>query len=144
MRSVHYEGGEGSFRTEVPEGWEEETDPDGGLLLAREEGVGLLHLLPFERGPEEALDPAEELYAFLDAQDIQLEEDEVEDIELPEGGALALCEYLAEDGEELTYCLVAVATAAGRLLFASYTCPAGEEEKEAEEVRAILGRVTLS
>ena len=141
MRAVRYTGVDGAFGMTVPDDWVEEDDPEGGLLLARPEGTGLLHLLPFERGPEEEHDPAEELYAFLAEQEIEIEEDEVEDVALPAGGSLALCEYLADDDEELAYFMVAVATAPGGLLFASYSSPAGEEEAEREAVRAILESV---
>lgn len=143
MRAVRYTGAGGAFGVLVPEDWVEEDDPEGGLLLARPDGAGLLHLLSFERDEEEELDPAEELYAFLAEQEIELEEDEVEDIALPAGGALALCEYLAEDDEELAYFMVAVATAPGGLVFANYSCPAGEEEAEQEAVRAILQTLRL-
>lgn len=122
----------------LPPGWEAERDGEGGLLLFASEGPGLLHLMPFEREPEEEVDPADELYAFLADQEIELEEDEVADVELPTGGSLALCEYEEDEDDEEVYWMVGVATAPGHLVFASYSCASGEEEMEAETVRGIL------
>jgi hypothetical protein len=150
---------EGTRRTEVeagvevdlPAGWETEADEEGGANLLAEEGVGLLHLVRFDQPPGEVADPAEELYAFLEDQGIELEEDDVEDVELPGEALLALCEYIteqedaseAEDDEPATFWLVGVATAPGNLVFGSYSCPAGREGEEREVVRAILSSLRL-
>lgn len=141
MGIVHYEEKDGSFELQLPAGWWYEPDEEGGLLVAKEDGVGLLHLIPFERGPGEEADPADELYAFLEDQEIELEEDEVEDVELLTGGSLALCEYLAEEGDELVYWMIGVATAPGQLLFASYSCPAEDQDQESESIRDLLAKV---
>lgn len=139
-----------SFDFEIPDGWEAEPDEDGGVAVAREDGHGLLHLIAFEQASAEVPDPAEELYIFLEDQGIELEEDEIEDLELTSGAELSLCEYLSEDEEEdpqereMTYWLVAVATAPGNLVFANYTCPAGEEDHEREVVRGILATLRLA
>jgi hypothetical protein len=115
-----------------------EEDGEGGVLLFREDGHGLLHLIPFERGLGDEADPGEELYAFLDEQEIELQEDEVEDIELSPFGSLALCEYIEEDADETVYWMMGVATAPGRLVFASYSCPVLEREDERDAVRRTL------
>lgn len=138
MGSARYSDSEGTFALDVPEGWEVEKDEEGGLLVSRPEGYGLLHLIPFARDPSEEIDPAEELYAFLEDQEIELEEDEVEDLELAAGGLLALCEYGTEEGDERVYWMVGVAAAPGQLVFANYSCPAGEEEMERTVARDIL------
>lgn len=140
-----------TFEFEIPEGWQAEPDEEEGLQAGRVDGAGLLHLIGFEQDTAEALDPAEELYIFLEDQGIQLEEDEIEDLELESGAELSLCEYLSEDDEEegegdaeTTYWLVAVATVPGNLVFASYTCPAGREDEERETVREILTTLRLA
>ena len=139
-----------TFDFEVPDRWEAEVDEEGGIAVTGPAEVGLLHLIAFEQPGDEPLDPAEELYIFLEAQGIELEEDEIEDLELPGGAELSVCEYLAEDEEEEegegepTYWMVAVATASGNLVFASYTCPAGDAEGERETVRAILTSLRLA
>jgi hypothetical protein len=133
----------GAFEVQLPVGWEVEADEEGGLLLGEHHGCGLLHLIQFDREPGEEADPAEELYAFLEDQEIELEEDEVEDVGLGGGGSLAVCEYLSEEGEEIVYWLVGVATAPGQLLFASYSCPHGEEEQEKGRVREILASLSF-
>jgi hypothetical protein len=139
MRIERYEGPDGSFELLVPDGWSAERDEaDGGLLVSAEGGEGLLHLMPFEREAGEGVDPAEELYAFLEDQEIELEEDEVEDVELEGEAAAAVCEYISEDGDESVYWLVGVVTAPGQLLFASYSCALGAEEREREVVMNIL------
>jgi hypothetical protein len=143
MSRVEYRERDGSFDLLLPTGWEAERDESGGVLLASDGGCGLLHVIPFEREAGEEADPGEELYAFLEDQQIELEEDEVEDFDLAAGGALALCEYLAEEDDQLIYWMVGVATAPGQLLFASYSCPAGEEERESGLVRDILSTVTF-
>jgi hypothetical protein len=143
MSQIRYQEPDGSFELELPEGWVAERDEEGGLLLTRLEGPGLLHLIPFQRAPEEDVDPADELYAFLEEQEIELEDDEVEDVDLPGGGALALCEYVAEDEDEAVWWIVGVATAPGQLLFASYSCALGEEEPEREQVRRVLAGLRL-
>jgi len=131
------------FRRSIPPGWLDESDGEGGRSIYREDGAGLLTLISFPGDSDEDLDPAEELYAFLEEQGIEIEEDEVEDIDLADGGSLALCEYLEEEdedeGEGEVYWLVAVAAWPGQLVFASYSCPEGEGGGEIDEVRAILG-----
>lgn len=141
-----------TFEFDIPEGWQAEPDEEEGLQAGRVDGAGLLHLIGFEQETGEALDPAEELYIFLEDQGIQLEEDEIEDLELESGAELSLCEYLSENEEEgegegereTTYWLVAVATVPGNLVFASYTCPAGREDEERETVRDILTTLRLA
>lgn len=133
------------FRIRLPAGWEAERDEEEGILVGAEEGAGLLHLVHFPGSGEEVADPAEELYAFLEEQEIEIEEDEVEDLDLEGGAVLSYCEY-AEEGEEeepATYWLVGVATAPGGLVFVSYSCPAGSEERERETVLDILSTLTL-
>lgn len=135
-----------AFSVRIPKGWEAERDEEEGVTVASEEGVGLLHLMSFAHPPGEQPDPAEELYTFLDEQEIEIEEDEVEDLELPGAGELSICEYLEEgeeEDEEATYWLVGVATAPGNLVFFSYSCPAGREGEERETVRGILATLTL-
>jgi hypothetical protein len=143
MRTARHSDADGAFSVTLPDGWDEEPDEEGGLLLAREEGAGLLHLVSFSRESLEFVDPAEELYAFLAEHEIHLEEDEVEDIELRSGGVLAYCEYATEEDGESVYWLVAVAAAPGQLVFASYSCPLGEEDEEREVVREILTTLQL-
>ena len=144
---TRYTDAEGGFELRLPAGWYAEPDPEaGGVEVAHPDGAGALHLVGFPQPPEEFPDPAEELYAFLEEQGVELEEDEVEDLELPGGGELALCEYVSEDedGEEgETFWMTGVATAPGGLVFASYSCAAGEEEEEREAVRGILGSLRL-
>ena len=133
-----------AYSLSLPEGWVAEADEEEGVSVSAPEGAGLLHLVAFPHSGDEGLDPAEELYAFLEEQGIEIEEDEVEDLELPAGGELALCEYLSEDedeedaGEETTYWLVGVAMGPATLLFISYSCPSGEEEQERNAIREIL------
>nr|MDQ3389172.1 hypothetical protein [Gemmatimonadota bacterium] len=105
-----------------------------------------LHLLAFAHTPEEFPDPAEELYAFLHEQGVELEEDEVEDLPLEGGAELALCEYLAEDEEEgeESFCIAGVATGSGTLVFVTYSCAAGDEEQEREALRQILASLRLN
>jgi hypothetical protein len=137
---------DGRFSLQPPPGWSAATDEDqDGLELWNETGVGTLHLISFEPD-EEFLDPAEELYAFLEERGVELEDDEVEDVALADGGELALCEYLSEDEEEgdSLFWLVGVATAPQALVFATYFCPAGDEGREREQVRAALASLRLS
>jgi hypothetical protein len=134
---------DGHFLFRAPEEWEVERDEEGGVLVSRPEGAGMLHLIHFDREGDEEADPGEELYAFLEEQEIELEEDEVEDLELPTG-SLALCEYLEEDEDETVFWLIGVATAPGGLVFASYSCPAGEEAEEKGIVRALLATLELT
>lgn len=138
---------ERGVEVEVPQGWESDEDEDEGILLSSEEGPGLLHLVAFADPAEEPSDPAEELYAFLEDQGVELKEDEVEDMELEGGAELAYCEYVSEDGEEedepATYWLVGIATGPGRLVFGSYTCPAGEQEAERATIVSILSSLKL-
>lgn len=130
------------FEMTIPAGWTHEEDEEGGILLAGPSGAGLLHVMSFDQGGD-ALDPAEELYVFLDGQGVELEDDEVEDVELDADSDLAYCEYLTEEDDEegsegdeeaATYWLVGVATRPGRLVFCSYSCPAGSQEVEREVV----------
>jgi hypothetical protein len=138
---------EGRFDLAVPAGWTvEPEEEEGGVEVWREDGAGTLHLISFEAPDDSFPDPGEELYAFLENRGVELEEDEVEDLSLEGDAELALCEYVAEDEEEeeATFCLVAVATAPGALVFATYLCPAGEEDSEREAVRALLSTLRLN
>ena len=134
-----------AFSLSLPEGWVAEPDEEEGVSVHSPEGAGLLHLVAFPASEEQEQDPAEELYAFLEEQGIEIEEDEVEDVELPAGGELALCEYLSEEEEEdeTTYWLVGVAMSPATLVFVSYSCPSGQEEKERANLREILTSLTL-
>jgi hypothetical protein len=147
--SRRFEDPDGIFRVAIPEGWTTETDPEaGGVELFREDGAGSLHLLGFAAPADEVADPAEELYAFLEEQGVELEEEDVDDMELANGAEMALCEYLAEpdpeDDDEPTYWIMGVATTPGALVFASYSCAAGEEDEEREQVRAIMASLELA
>lgn len=140
-----------AFELELPDGWTAAPDEEGGIAITGPEAAGLLHVIAFEQPPGELLDPAEELYIFLEGQEIELEEDEIEDVTLAEGSDLSLCEYLSEDEDEEdqgevenTYWLVAVATAPGNLVFANYSCAAQDAEVERETVRAILRTLRLT
>lgn len=135
-----------AFSVRIPKGWEAERDEEEGVSIASQDGAGLLHLVSFPHPSDEQMDPAEELYAFLEEQEIEIEEDEVEDLDLTGGAELSMCEYLVEEeeeDEESTYWLVGVATVPGNLVFFSYSCPAGQEEVESETVREILASMTL-
>lgn len=147
MGETERAGIEGAFDLTLPGGWAAERDEDGGLLMSSPAATGLLHLEAFEQEAGEMPDPAEELYAFLAEQGIELEEDDVEDFDLEGGAALALCEYLAEgedEEERATYWLVAVATNPGNLVFANYSCPAGKQDQEREAVRDVLSTLRLT
>ncbi|HET7274038.1 MAG TPA: hypothetical protein VFI91_02595 [Longimicrobiaceae bacterium] len=142
----------GGFAVTIPAGWLAEADvEEGGVLMAREDGSGLLHLISFDREPGEIADPAEELYSFLEEMGIELQEDEVEDLEIGGATEVSLCEYITEDGDGdekgdpdgPTFWLTAVATAPGRLVFGSYSTPAGEESLERETIIAILKSLTF-
>ncbi len=139
-----YKDPQGRFDLVVPPGWSADADEEGdGVELWSEDGPGTLHLMGF--AADGFPDPAEELYAFLDEREIELEEDEVEDVPLEGDAELALCEYASEDedeGERLFW-MVGVATAPGALVFATYFCPEGEEETERETVRRALGTLRL-
>jgi len=134
-----------AFSLSLPEGWVAEPDEEEGVSVYAPEGVGLLHLVAFPASEDHEPDPADELYAFLEEQGIVIEEDEVEDVELPAGAELALCEYLSEEEEEdeTTYWLVGVAMSPATLVFVSYSCPSGEEEKERASIREILTSLAL-
>ena len=137
---------EGRFTLVLPEGWSSAPDEEqGGLEVWREEGVGTLHLIAFDAGDDFA-DPAEELYAFLEDRGVELEDDDVDDLPLEDGGELAVAEYEAEDEDEgdALFWLTGVASAPGVLLFATYLCPAGEQDAEVEAVRQALGTLRLS
>lgn len=146
-----YVDDEGGFAIRVPAGWSVRRDPEEGVELADPDEAGVLHLLGFREDRGEPADPAEELYAFLDEQGIELQEDEVEDLELPGGAEMSICEFLSEEDEgeedggkeEATYWLMGVATAPGVLVFATYSCPAGEEEPSREVVRATIQSLRL-
>lgn len=140
---MRYRDPGGGFEVALPAPWKAELDGEGGVLVYVQDSGGLLHLMPFERESEEVTDPVEELYAFLADQEMELEEDEFEEVELRDGGSLAMCEYVSEEEDETVYWLVGVATAPGRLVFASYSCPAGEESEEAGSVRRILSSLSL-
>lgn len=144
-RGVEFEN---AFALMLPDGWEAERDEEEGLNITAPDGPGLLHMVPITQPAGEMLDPAEELYAFLEDQGIELEEDEVEDLELDGAAELAVCEYITEaevdeDEESATFWMVAVVTAPGTLVFCHYTCPAGEEQAERETIRAILATLRL-
>lgn len=145
--SRRYADPEGGFELMVPAGWTTERDEEeGGVELSHPDGAGVLHLIGLEQPADSFPDPAEELYAFLEDRGVELEEDEVEDVPLEGDAEMALCEYVSEDEEEgdgATFWLVAVATAPGRLVFATYFCDAGEEEQERETVRKALGTLRL-
>ena len=142
-----YTAPEGGFDFRLPAGWTAAPEPEaGGVEVEHPEGAGTLHLIGFPQPEGEFPDPAEELYAFLSEQGVEIEEDEVEDLELPGGVEMALTEYVSEDEEEeegATFWLVAVATAPEALVFATYTCVAGEEEEERETIRGILTSLRL-
>lgn len=142
-----------AFDIELPEGWSAAADDEGGVSATGPDGIGLLHLIAFEQPSDSDVDPAEELYVFLEDQGIELEEDEIEDLELSGGAELSFCEYVAEadeddeDEEEVagpTYWIVGVATAPGNLVFSSYTCAADAIEQEREVVRSILATLRLN
>lgn len=134
-----------NFSFLLPAGWVAEPDDEEGVTAFLPDGPGLLHLVAFPDPGEDMLDPAEELYAFLEEQGVEIEEDEVEDIELAEGAELSYCEYISEedDSDEGTYWLVGVATAPGRLVFVNYSCAAGDEEQQRETLRDLLRSLRL-
>lgn len=143
---------EHGIELELPAGWSARPDAEqGGTEISAESGgAGALHLLALPQPDDGFPDPAEELYAFLDDQGVELEEDEVEDLELPDGAEMALCEYIVasddEDGDgddDETFWLVGVATAPGQLVFATYLCAAEDADGEREAVRAILTSLRL-
>ncbi|HEX7239995.1 MAG TPA: hypothetical protein VF263_06990 [Longimicrobiaceae bacterium] len=141
-----YTDEEGGFDVRVPEGWEAERDAETGAVeVAHPDGAGLLSLVGIPQPDGDFADPAEELYAFLEEQGVELEEDEVEDLELEGGGEMSVCEYVSDDEEEAgeTFWMVGVATAPGALVFATYSCAAGEEEEERETVRGVLASLRL-
>jgi hypothetical protein len=147
-----------SFDVDLPEQWTAAPDEDGGISVSGPGAVGLLHLIAFEQPLGQDLDPAEELYVFLEDQGIELQEDEIEDLPLEGGADLSLCEYVTEEEEEegedevggaaeegeTTYWIIAVATIPGNLVFASYSCPADAIEAEREAVRAMLATLRLN
>lgn len=136
---------DGRFSLVAPAGWSAAPDEEqGGLEVWREDGVGTLHLISFD-AEEDFADPAEELYAFLEDRGVELEEDDVDDVPLDGGGELALAEYEAEDEDEgdALFWLVGVASAPGVMMFATYLCPAGEQEAEVDLVRQALASLRL-
>lgn len=144
-----YTDPEGGFEAEVPPGWWARPDAEqGGVeLAAGGDGAGVLHLLAVPQPEGSFPDAAEELYAFLDEQGIELSEDDVEDLELAGGAELTLCEYEVEaeedEQDEPTFWLVGVATAPGQLVFATYVCAAAEADQERDVVRGILASLRL-
>ncbi|HEX8318260.1 hypothetical protein [Longimicrobium sp.] len=138
---------DGRFSMVPPAGWSAAPDEEqGGLEVWREdEGIGTLHLISFD-AEDDFPDPAEELYAFLEDRGVELEEDDVDDLPLEGGAELAVCEYEAEDEDEgdVTFWMVAVASAPGVMMFATYVAPAGEQEAERELVRQALGTLRLA
>lgn len=141
-----------AFSLQIPPGWVAEPDEEEGVSVYHPEGEGLLHLVAFPHPAGESADSADELYAFLEEQGIEIEEDEVEDVELPGGAALSLCEYEEEnegeaegDGEqnEPARWLVGVATGPEGLVFVSYSAPADGADEEGEVVRRIIGTLHL-
>jgi hypothetical protein len=141
-----HEDREGGFDVVVPAGWQAAPDPEeGGIELSHPDGAGALHLIGFPQEGDEFPDPADELYAFLQERDVELEEDEVEDLPLDGDAEMSVCEFIAEDEEEgePTFWLVGVATAPGRLVFATYVCAAGEEEQERQTVLDTLATLRL-
>jgi hypothetical protein len=139
---------EGLFELELPLGWSAEPDPEeGGFELTGEDGPGVLHLMAFEQPETLGTDPAEELYSFLAEEGIEIEEEDVEDLDLPDGWGMAVCEFVSEPEEagedESLFFTIGVGTAPGILLFATYTCPDGEEEQERDELRGLLGSIRL-
>jgi hypothetical protein len=132
---------ENGFQLRLPAGWVAEPDPEqGGLDLWHPDGAGELHLFAFPPAAGEQPDPGEELYAFLQENGIELEEDEIEDFDLAEGGLLAFCQYLSEDEEEeeTAFWLVGVAALPTGTVFTHYTCAAEDAEQELDQVYAIL------
>ena len=137
---------EGRFDLAVPPGWSWAPDEDGdGVEVWREDGAGTLHLVSFAADDDEFPDPGEELYAFLEDRGVELEEDEVDDVPLSGGAEMALCEFESEDEEEgvALFWMVGVAVAPGTIVFATYFCPAGQEDAEREVVREALGTLRL-
>jgi hypothetical protein len=137
---------DGRFDLVIPAGWSASPDEeDGGLEVWSETGVGTLHVIALPQDLDEFLDPAEELYAFLEERGVELQEDEVDDVVLEGDAELAVCEYSSEDEDdgEALFWMVGVATAPGVLAFATYFCPAGQEERERLAVRAALETLRL-
>lgn len=134
-----YAAAGGEYAIRVPEGWTAEPDPEeGGVEISHPDGAGVLHLVAFPYAGVPA-DPAEELYAFLEEQEIELHEDEIEEIALENGAELALCEYLEEDEDGgSAYWIVGVAALPDALVFAHYTCDAGDEDAERATIREVL------
>ena len=131
------------FSLIVPPGWSAEAEAEqGGVDLWGPGEHGTLHLIGLPQPPDEFPDPAEELYAFLHEQGVELQEDEVEDVELEDDAEMALCEYVADDEEAPeeppTLWLIAVATAPGALVFGTYSAAEADAEGELGAVREIL------
>ncbi len=138
-----YLDADGGFSVLLPPGWSAEAERDeGGVEMWGPEEHGTLHLIGLPQPADEFPDPAEELYAFLHEQGVELEEDEVEDVELGEDAEMALCEYLAEDEEapeeSPTLWMIGVATSLGGLVFATYSAAEAAAEGERDAVRQIL------
>lgn len=146
MTGALYTNVDGGFSVRLPPGWSATPDAEhGGAELWGPKEHGPLHLVGIPQPDGEWPDPAEELYAFLDEQGVELEEDEVEDVALGDSAELALCEYLAEDDDPAagaTYWLIAVATTPGSLVFGTYSAAAGEQDTET--VREILASLSFS
>lgn len=138
---------EHGYSLSLPEGWRASPDPEGdGEELFHPDGAGIVHLVPLTAGSG-GEDPADELYAFLAEQGIELEEDEVEDLEL-EGGLLSYCEFgteeeLEDGGEtEAVRWLIGIAAGPRGLLLITYSAPEGEDE-EIAALRAMLATLRL-
>jgi hypothetical protein len=131
---------ETAFEARLPDGWQAAPEPEeGGAEFWHPEGAGVLHLYGFAQPAGDWPDPAEELYAFLDEQEIELEEDEIETIETAVGGELAVCEFLEEDDDgEASFWLVGVAVLPRLLVFAHYICEPGEADSERAAVMDVL------
>jgi hypothetical protein len=141
MAADRYTVAEEGFSFSIPAGWQAERDAEeGGVDVWNPDGPGDLHLVGFPAGSADAADPAEELYAFLEEQEIELEEDEIDDHDLDGAGEMAVCEYISEDEEtgEAEFWLVGVAALPGSLVFAHYICAAGREQEERDAVRELL------
>jgi hypothetical protein len=140
---------EGRFSLRLPSSWLAEPDSEAdGIEVYHPDGVGTLHLLALPGNPDDFLDPAEELYAFLDEQGVELQDEEVEDLDLADDAEMAYTEYVAEaddaEDDDPTFHLMAVATAPGTLVFASYSCLAGQEDGERQTVIDMLASLRLA
>lgn len=146
MSDSRFAAPDGGYDLLLPQGWEVVQGEEGDVDLHHPEGAGTLSLVHFAGEPDAEVDPADELYAFLAEQEIEIQEEEVEDVLLDGDGELAYCEYGTEgdEGEEdAMYWLTGVAVGGGGLVFVTYTCPAGEEAEEIEVVRRMIGSLRI-